>query len=151
MLRQEVIDEYRRQRETLFIGGRIFQRSANVALYNAKAIVEFTAMRDEGKVRITMAYEKENYFDVFGQPEGYEGQHGWVTPEEERVEIEDMIQSMGCYVVMAETWNGCQECGRGEWEMVDSVGMCIYSDPTDPYENEYVPGMMKAAIEAVSV
>jgi hypothetical protein len=28
--------------------------------------------------------------------------------------------------------------------------MCIYSDPTDPFENSYVPDLMQSALEEIA-
>lgn len=38
----------------------------------------------------------------------------------------------------------------GTWRLSDSIGMCIYSDPTSPYENDYVPDLMRSAIKALA-
>ena len=35
-----------------------------------------------------------------------------------------------------------------EWQHADSIGMCCYRDPLDPFENCYVVDLMKSAIDA---
>lgn len=86
-------------------------------------------------MRIVAEPEQENYFDVYGEPDD----------EKDRAEMETLLERYGCWVVFAQIAlpNGC-------WETVDSVGMNTgYADPTDPFENCYVPQMMRAALAHV--
>ena len=117
--------------------GMIVGQDAKVSLSCAKAIVDFRELEDHGKVRLWAEQEQESYFDVYGKPDS----------EEEYDHICDQIERFGCYCVMAQVWKGCDKCGRGGWETVDSVGMCVgYENPLSPYENCYVCDLMVVAV-----
>jgi hypothetical protein len=84
---------------------------------------------------------------VYGEPDGYVNASGKrISAEDERKEIVESIRRNGCAVVSA--WFRPSE--DAEWEMCDSVGMCIYCNPTDPLQNCYVTDLMRAAIDAVN-
>jgi hypothetical protein len=120
---------------------------ARLAIENTRIVTEFERINDE-YVRdngepiavIGCEHEPENYFDVYGEPDGYVDANGrHVTAEQERQQIVDEINLNGCWVVF----------GEYDGEMVDYVGMCVgYRDPSDPVENEYVLEFMVAVIEA---
>ena len=119
----------------------------------AKTVVEFTnrecGEHDEpgegSDVRLRVEEEQESYFDVYGEPDGYEGMHGRrVSAEQERKEMVETLDRDGCWRVFSEFWNPETE----EWEVADSVGMNTgYSDPTSWRENCYVPDLMQAALD----
>lgn len=113
------------------------------SIHIAKTVEAFDAL--DG-VRIEAEPEEENYFDVYGEPAGYTDANGrYHTPEQEREDIADSIDRLGCWYVYAEVQ--CSKCEQ--WHRVDGVGMnCGYQDPTDPIENAYVVDLMSAAIEA---
>ena len=115
-------------------------RDAECSLSSARTVLAFRELEAQGVARIRCEHEQENYFSVYGEPD----------TEKERQSIIDAIDRMGCVVVIVEVWRGCAECGRGEWEHVDSIGMCIYDNPLSPYENCYVIGMMESAIKALT-
>ncbi len=113
------------------------------ALRNAKTLARFEELEAEGRVKIVADPECENYWSIYGEPEGYVNGYGRrVSPEEERKEIEEWIERFGCWFVVALYLDPF----TGEWEHADSIGMCIYDDPTDPYENCYVPDLQRSAI-----
>lgn len=87
----------------------------------------------------------ENYFDVYGEPDGYTDIFGkWHSPEQERKEIEESIDRLGCWYVFSEYFDG------EEWQRSDGVGMCSgYRNPVCPFQNCYVPDLMEAAIDAL--
>ena len=127
--------EMRRHKPFMLVG-----RDAECSLSSARTVLAFRELESKGLVRIRSEYEQEDYFSVYGEPD----------TEKEKQSIIDAIDRMGCVGVIAEVWRGCAECGRGEWEWVDSVGMCIYDNPLSPYENCYVIGMMESAIKALT-
>lgn len=115
---------------------------AQWALRIAKTAEEFKGRDD---IRIRAEPEEEGYFDVYGEPDGYTDIHGQrFTAEQEREQIVDSIERDGCWCVIAEWLNPETD----EWELADSVGMCIYNDPTDPVENCYVAQLMRSALDA---
>lgn len=117
---------------------------AHVALSSAKALVEFLELGND-KVRIIAEPEFESYFDVYGEPEGYTDIHGrHHSAEQEREEIIKSIERNGCYCIVAKYWSEESE----SWETADSVGMCIYDNPLCPFQNCYVAGLMRSAVEA---
>ena len=117
-------------------------QDAACSLNSARTILRFRELEKEGLVRLRSEPEMENYFDVYGDPEGYTNAQGhYVDAEKARTEIEDQIESMGCDWVVAEYLDE-----NGDWEHADSIGMCIYNDPLSPFENCYVVGLMDSAI-----
>lgn len=97
-------------------------------------------------VRIRSEHEQESYFDVYGDPEGYINIFGKViSPEDERKEIEHMIETYGCLIVITEY--RCPKCG--EWIHADSIGMNIgYRDAESPFVNFY--DLMQSAIDQLN-
>lgn len=85
-----------------------------------------------GLVRLASDEEQESYFDVYGTPDD----------EKERKSIEHYLDLWGCFCVYTE-YKGVD----GEWRPADSIGMCVYEDATDPFDNEYVVDLMDAAID----
>lgn len=84
--------------------------------------------------RIIVEPEQESYFDVFGEPEGYEnGDDEWVPPEQEREEIYELIERDGLWWFAAQ--RKCPCCGA--WETVGSIGMVI-GDLDPMYREELV-------------
>lgn len=116
---------------------------AHEALYAARAIADFESLGEDA-VRLRAEPEDENYFDVYGEPEGYTDIHGrHVSPEQERKNIERSIERDGCWYVFSEWFDG------DEWQQADGVGMCAgYNDPLSPFENWYIPDLMRAAVNA---
>lgn len=112
-------------------------RNAEMALRSAKTLLRFEELEAEGKVRMKAEDEYENYFDVYGEPE----------TENERKEIIHQIETYGCVYVCSEINNHCECCDNDEWEVADSIGMCIYKNPLSPFENCYVIDLMAAAIK----
>ena len=113
--------------------------------HRAAKIVQ--AFEERSDVRIVCEPDQENYFSVYGEPSGYVGVNGRrVSSAQERTELEDAIDRLGCWVVVAEI--RCRCCGT--WKSVDSVGMNTgYADPCDWLQNAYVPDLMNAALLAV--
>ncbi len=117
-----------------------FRLSAKHALCMAKRVVAFAEAEQAGLVRLVAEDERENYFDVYGEPDN----------DKERKAIEQSIERYGNYCLMAEVNNGSEASGD-DWELVDSIGMCAgYKNPLDPFENYYVPDLMKAALDAIA-
>lgn len=142
-----ILAEYRKFRGR----GCIVGRDAQSALRSARVVASFRVLERADHVRLAQCLEAEGYFDVYGEPEGYTSVHGRrVSAEQERKEMCDTIERLGCWCISAEIKRGCRHCGRSEWETVDGVGMCAgYENPLSPYENPYIVDLMAAAIAAV--
>lgn len=126
---------------------------AQSALMAARTVLEFAEAERAGLVRMVCEAEVDNYFDVYGEPEGYTDGHGRrVSAEKERAQMVETLERDGCWIVAAEWFDGCPHCGRGEWETAGSVGMCTgYKNPLDWLENWYVPDLMREALDRISV
>lgn len=110
---------------------------AACAIRNARTLAEWRAARNSNLVRLRMIPEEESYFDVFGRPDN----------EKERKEIETLLDRWGCYWVVSEVNHGNET--RDDWQHADSIGMCVYANPLDPFENCYIPDLMRAALDAI--
>src|SRR5689334_3555115 len=130
-----------RQRKPFMLVGH----DASCSLRAARTILEFKELEREGLVRLRAEEEQENYFDVFGKPEGYTNAQGhWVTEEQAAKELEELLESRGCWWTVSEWFDG------EDWQHADSCGMHTgYRDPLDPFENCYIVDHMRAAIDAV--
>ena len=142
-----ILAEYRKFRGR----GCIVGHDAQSALQSARVVTSYLKLKEAGLVTLRASPECENYFDVYGEPEGYinaQGHH--VSPEQARKEMCDILDRLGCWYVSSAVNRGCRHCGRSDWETVDGVGMCAgYENPMSPYENPYVVDLMAAAIAAV--
>lgn len=120
--------------------------SASQALRTAKILVAWDKAEANGLVRLRAEDELENYFDLYGEPEGYTNLHGKrVSAKEERDEIERQIDLYGCLCCISEYFVD------GQWRTADSVGMCVgYRDALDWQQNCYVPDLMASALEALN-
>lgn len=116
------------------------------ALSHAKLLGEWHKAESAGLVRLRSEEEQESYFDGFGEPEAYTDAHGRrVSAEQARKELCELIDAKGCWCVISEYWDG------EEWQQADSIGMCTgYDDPESPFENCYVPDLMRSALDAVN-
>ena len=114
------------------------------AVRAARTVLEFRTLWLDGLVEIAQEHEVENYFDVFGEPDGYVNANGKrVSAEQERKEIEDSIERLGCMT----TYANVRDDADSEWETIDSCGMHVgYEDATSPYENAYVIDHMAACV-----
>lgn len=110
----------------------------------AKILSRWAEMGSE-QVRLAAEDEQENYFDVYGEPEGYTNVHGKrISAEQERKELIEQIERNGCYCIRSEYFDGV------DWQIADSVGMCAgYRNVLSPFENWYVVDLMGAALDAV--
>jgi hypothetical protein len=117
------------------------------ALRASKTLLQWAELEDQDLVRLSAEPEQENYFDVYGEPDGYEDGNGrHVSAEQERKELEREIELNGCWVVYSEY----RATPDDSWERADSIGICTgYRDPLSPFENDYVIDLMQAAVDAV--
>lgn len=116
----------------------------------ADAIQRFTSLGED--VRLTSTVEDEGYFDVYGTPEGYTTANGQkVTAVEATREIARSIALFGCWRVVAEyrTEEDPHFSRCDQWEIADTIGMCVYENPLCPFENAYVADLMNAACDAL--
>lgn len=109
----------------------------------AKTCLAFLRLESAGLVRLRAEAEEENYFSVYGEPEGYEGLNGRrVSAEQERGEICRTLDRDGLWYCVAEFHDGT------DWQVADSIGMCMgYRDPLSPLENCYVLDLMASAVD----
>lgn len=144
MITQQIRSDFQR---FLYHGPAIMTgRQAEMALRDAKTLKAWREEQlqprvnddndwDLGTVRLVMEPEVENYFNVYGEPDS----------EREKRELIETLNSKGCYWVASEFWNPDSQ----EWEVADSIGMCVYDDPLDPFENCYIVQLMQTAIDKV--
>lgn len=132
--------------KSLYLKFRASREAASHAFYSAKTLTQWQEMEAEGLVRIGADHERENYFDVYGEPEAYvDGFGRRVSAAQARKELEEILERDGCYTVFTEYLKD------GEWVMADSIGMNTgYKNPTSPFENCYVPDLMRSAIDAAN-
>ncbi len=118
---------------------------AKHALSAARSVAEFQEMEGRGLVRLRAEQETENYFDVYGEPEGYVNSFGRkISAEQERKEMVAAWERDGIWCCLSEYSTD----GGETWELADSVGMCDgYKDPLSPFQNCYVPDLMRAALD----
>lgn len=128
---------YRRLRDTGYRAGE--------AMRAARIMQEFEPY-DGAELRIHAYPEEDNYFSVYGEPDGYTDVNGRrVRAEQARAEIVDILNRDGCWIVCCEAYHP----DHG-WQLVDSVGMCAgYDDPTDPVQNPYVVDLMQAGLASL--
>lgn len=110
------------------------------ALSSARTLAEWREAESAGLVRVRVEPEQDSYFDVYGKPD----------TDKERAMIEAALERDGCWYVISEVNNGDESTGDN-WEIADSIGMCVYNHPEDPFENCYVIDLMRSALNAVSM
>jgi len=134
MVNAQIKREYRTmrlQKPFMLVG-----HDAECSLLAARAVIAFRKLADDGKVRIIAEHDDQEY--------------DWGDIEPTSNDIA-MLNRLGVWVVSVEVFKGCDKCGRGEWEYVDSIGGCAgYENPTSEYENCYVSEMMETAVKAVA-
>jgi len=113
--------------------GGIVGEDAKSCLWRAKTLAAFKSLESRGLARLQMNEEQESYFDVYGEPD----------TKSDKKRIIESIENLGLYYVYTQTRCNC--CGK--WETVDSIGMCIYNNPLDPFENDNIISLMDAAID----
>ena len=107
-------------------------RCAEMCLRDARTIAQFRDMEWQGLVRINSTPEQENYFDVYGRDDN----------EGDQKRMEETVRRLGCVCVLTE-----YKDESGEWQLADSIGMCVYENPESPFENCYVSQLMESAIK----
>lgn len=107
------------------------------ALRNAKTLSEWDLAERAGLVRLRAIPEEENYFDVYGRPDD----------KKEREEIQRLLDQWGCYYIVSEVNHGDER--QDNWQHADSIGMCVYRRPCDPFENSYIIDLMSEALSQI--
>lgn len=115
--------------------GGIVGENAKSCLWSARVLLNFRKLENYELVRLDKTHEEENYFDVYGEEEN----------ESFKKAIINSIERFGCFRVYSEV--KCKACES--WELVDSIGMCIYESPLNPFENDYVIDLMHSAIKSL--
>lgn len=113
---------------------------AACALGYARTLEQWREAESAGLVRLKMCPENESYFDVYGKPDS----------EKEKLQILAALDRCGCWYVVSEVNTG-DEASGDNWEHADSIGMCVYDNPLDPFENCYIPDLMAKALESIPV
>lgn len=136
---QEIVDLYRKFRKHspfMLVG-----ENARLALESAKTLARWKELEENGFVKI----EKE--FDDDPDPSFYDTWEHLSERTREKYKQEYCEDCWGVFVSFAP--EACPHCGRcDDWEQADSIwGCACYDDPCDPFENCYVIGMMREAIE----
>lgn len=104
------------------------------ALSSARTLAQWREAEAAGLVRLQCEPERESFSDVFGD-EIYERE-------------KDSIERFGAWVVFTEVNHGSEASGD-DWQISDSIGMCVYQDPTDPFENCCVTDLMRSALDHI--
>lgn len=114
------------------------------AHHAAQTTARFVELERLGLVRLRKEEEQESYYDVYGEPEAYEGRNGKrVSAEQARKEMDDVIDRLGCWCSVSEY----RATDGGDWTLADSCGMHTgYADCLNPLENWYIPDLMSAAV-----
>src|SRR5262249_10266646 len=107
--------------------------SAKQSLRAARILDKWYEAESAGIVRLQALLEQENYFDVYGKPDS----------EREYKAMCEALDRNGCYCVVSQYFDG------REWQWADSVGMCVYDRPLDPFCNDYVIDLMQSALDQV--
>jgi hypothetical protein len=126
-----IAEDYRKFKETS--GYCTPPGKAACALRSARVLADWRKAEKAGLVRLLAEEEQENYFDTYGTPD---------DPKEVKA-IADTIDRLGCYRIYTETWV------NGRWLFADSIGMCVYRNPLDPFENCYVIDLMQEALDLI--
>ena len=133
MTRLELYRKFRKNMPFMLIG-----ESAKCAIDAAKTVERFYGLGFAGTVKI------ESVPDYSPDPSFYDSWHHLSERTRDKLKQEYCDNCYGVVVSVA-----CPHCG--EWQEVDSIWGCAgYDDPCSPFENYYVVGMMKSAIERVS-
>lgn len=88
------------------------------AFNNARTLAEWREAESSGLVRIQAEPEQESFASVYGR-------------DVEKREW-DTIERFGVWHVYTEVNHGNET--ENDWQFADGIGMCVYSDPTDPFE-----------------
>lgn len=107
---------------------------AACALRSARTLEEWRKAESAGLVRLLASPEQESYESVFGKE----------SFEQDR----ECIERHGCWWVTSEVNHGTEATGD-DWQHADSIGMCVYANPLDPFENSYVIDLMQAALDQI--
>lgn len=114
---------------------------------NAVVLERFEWLSYQGKVRMYATPQEEDYIvATYGKsgPDGYIGKNGKrVSKKAAREELEEIISRLGVWWVTSQIWNEKTQ----SWEVVEGIGFCCgYDNPLSPFENCYVPDLMRTAI-----
>ena len=134
-MKTELRNEYTKMRQAkpfMLVG-----EDARCSLDAARTVLAFRSLELQGRVRIRAEAEEENYFDVYGEYDA---------------DVARYVENWGAWWVLSEyRADPCECCGEDKgWEQADSIGMCIYENPTSEYENCYVIDLMAEAVRLAS-
>ena len=107
---------------------------AACAIDNARTLIEWEKAESAGLVRLVAEPERDSMADVFGDE---------IAKREAQ-----SVERWGCWVVFSEVNAGSQSTGD-QWQMCDSIGMCVYQNPLDPFQNCYVIDLMASALKRI--
>lgn len=115
--------------------GGIVGQNAVQAYKSAQILYHFTELEHMGLARLTLHDEDTNYFDVYGEPD---------DPKIKK-EIIHQIENYGLFYITAETRDS-NTGTESDWYVQDSIGMCCYPDPLDPFQNPYINDLMHSCL-----
>lgn len=107
---------------------------AACALAHARTLDEWRTAESAGLVRLRAEPESESLASVYGDE----------IAERER----EYAGRWGVWWVVSEVNFGNEAIGD-KWEHADSIGMCVYENPLDPFQNCYVVDLMAAALRNI--
>lgn len=114
------------------------------ALAKARTLAEWRVMEDRGRVRIVSKPDPEPY-DAMNMRDAYVNQYGrHVSEQEASAELDRILERDGVWCVRSEWFDG------DTWRHADSICGCVYSDPESPFCNDYVPDLMRSALDAIA-
>ena len=125
-------NEYRKMRK--YKPFMLVGRDAECSLESARVKIAFEHAEADGRVRIIQEPDAEPF--------------DWGDCEPDP----DMLDRLGVWNVSSQVWQGCPDCGRGEWVDADSICGCAgYENPQSPYENCYVIDLMRSALDQAGI
>lgn len=145
-IERKEMEDHKARKNNYYLLGRM-ARMNPAEVHRAATIVTRFQDREwlEEDVRLVLIQEMENYFDVYGEPDGYQNEFGQYVPASKaKKEIERQIELFGCHCILAQYRNP----QTGEWETVDSIGMIVDEHPLAWNVNPYVVDLMNSALEA---
>lgn len=101
------------------------------ALHSARTLIEWKKAEAAGLVRLQIEPEEESYFR-YGVPDDWH----------EVKKIERLVEAWGLWIVNTEF----RATLNDNWQHADSVGMCLFKKPADPFDNPYVIDLMHSAL-----
>ena len=112
----------------------IVGESARVSLSIARTLLQWRELEAAGYVQI-----------ITRADEFPDTSHLDDLPQAKRAHEREKIDRDGVWVVLTQYRT---DPDRGRWVTADSIGNCMgYDDPSNPFDNTYVPDLMQSAVD----